>query len=116
MSDSNEGGLCGCLGFLAIILVILLVVAIVKWTTVRTFDGTVVSKEVEGGNTYFSLLQDGESKPELFANDDSLFNWKFNSRDFLVTLKVGERYRFKVNWFRAPFLWQSRNILKATPL
>lgn len=112
----------------AFVLIIVLVIAlsliwvfvaspIIAHTTVREFDGQLVRYVPEKDSNALIVVKDlSTGKSETFTNEDSLWMWKWNSRDYLA-LEEGATYHFTVNWFRsASILSQSRNILSATPI
>jgi len=53
---------------------------------------------------------------EIFWNDDSFFNWKFDSADLNQQIKIGKSYTFKVYGYRVPLLSIFRNIIEVKPL
>ena len=112
----------------ALVLILILVVAIgLVWvfvaspiiarTTVKEFDGQLVRYVPElNSNALIVVKNLATGENETFTNEDSLWMWKWNSRDYLA-LDEGATYHFTVNWFRsASILSQSRNILSATPI
>lgn len=81
-----------------------------SYSTVSYQTITVTEKEriTKKETSYYLVFTDGE----VFKNEDSLLQLKFNSSDVHSQLKVGGTYSCKVNWFRVPFLSMYRNIIE----
>lgn len=65
---------------------------------------------------HFHIVVEKDDGQEIFWNDDSIFNWKFESADLQQEIKIGKSYTFKVYGYRVPFLSWFRNIIEAKPL
>jgi len=105
--------------FVAIIIlgtVGMLGLSIVSASNISQITGTVIYLPVEEGHTAVHVRPEGMpssgEKDVLLINKDSLFNFKFNSRDIILRVKQGERYSFTCAGFRIPFLSMSKNILE----
>lgn len=90
--------------------------AIFGWATDRTFEGTLVKTQVDRGDTYFVVLEDGQSTSVVYQNEDAWFFMKWNSGDVLRDLNPGQRYQFHVYGWRVPFFSWYPNIISATPI
>jgi hypothetical protein len=77
----------------------------------QEISGTIVSTQIEGGETHFVFQHDTGIR-EVLENEDSLIKGKFNSSDFMVNLEVGKSYTMTVNRKRIPFFSLYRNILE----
>ena len=52
---------------------------------------------------------------QVYENQDSFWDWKFNSSDVYNDLDPGKCYDIKSNMFRLPFFSWYENIVSATP-
>jgi hypothetical protein len=99
-----------------IIVIFVVLLAVFEVIPQRTVTGVLVSTPVEGGNTAFVFREDGTGREELFLNNDNWFFLKWNSRDYIVHLHVGQRYSILVSGFRFGLMSWSENIVSYTPL
>ncbi|KKT54790.1 MAG: hypothetical protein UX08_C0017G0017 [Candidatus Collierbacteria bacterium GW2011_GWB1_45_35] len=101
--------------FIAVVLAAFIAEPIISFNTISEFDGQLIRYVPEKDSNALMVIKDlSTGKMETFTNEDSLYRWKWNSRD-LLALEEGATYHFKVNWFRsASILSQSRNVLSAT--
>jgi hypothetical protein len=70
---------------------------------------TVKKQEVvmsDGDSKYLIFTEQGE----VFANNDTLLRWKFDSSDMQSQLDKGKTFKVKVYGWRIPFLSKYRNI------
>lgn len=89
---------------------------VIAWTTIKEFDGEVIRYLPEKDHNALVVIKNHDTgENETFDNEDSLLNWKWNSRDYLA-LDLGTTYHFKVNGLRFPLFSWSRNLLSATPV
>lgn len=116
----------GFFEFAVVAVFLLFAIAIVAWiiatpfiahNTVQEFNGQLVRYVPEKDSNALMVIKNLDTgENETFTNEDSLWMWKWNSRDYLA-LDEGKNYHFKVNWFRwASIFSQSRNVLEVTPL
>lgn len=96
---------------------VLVAIPMVNHSTVKEFDGQVVRYVPEFNSNALVVVKNlATGENETFTNEDSLWMWKWNSRDYLA-FNEGQSYHFKVNWFRwASIFSQSRNIIEVTTL
>ena len=107
---------CLVIGFLVVFVAVLVANPVISYSTIKEFDGQVVRYVPElNANTMIVVKNLETGQNETFNNDDSLWLWKFNSRDYFA-LDTGVTYHFKVNWVRNGFFSQSRNIIEVTPI
>ena len=108
---------CLVIGFLILFVAVLIANPIISYSTVKEFDGQLVRYVPElDSNALIVVKNLATGENETFTNEDSIWMWKWNSRDYLA-LDEGQNYHFKVNWFRwASIFSQSRNIIRVTPI
>lgn len=104
---------------LVVVLVVVAIFGLSIWKTygtVQTFDGQFVRTIPENNHNTMIVLKNTETgESETFDNEDNIWFWKFNSRDYLA-LETGKKYRFMVNGLRWPIFSMSRNVINAVPL
>jgi hypothetical protein len=106
------------LGTAIVAVVIIGLIGVWGWGVFHTdtLTGTYQQPLVQGGETYFSILLDGTTTPEVFKNEDNFLRLKWNSGDILAEMVPGGRYMLKVNWFRFRPTSSFRNVLEVAPL
>jgi hypothetical protein len=97
--------------FVAIVIILIVIGCIINYATVQTFDAKLTSTYVDGGNTYLVFQKDGSNVKESYANDDSIWFFKFNSRDILTNSEVGKNYKITINGIRIPLFSMNQNII-----
>ena len=98
---------------ISLCLIVSLIVSVIAGFKTRYITGTIVSFPVEDGNICVCVKPDGlDIANILLSNEDSIWRLKFNSRDVIQKLKIGDKYTFKCNGIRIPIMSKSINILE----
>jgi hypothetical protein len=85
----------------------------VKMSTIQSLEITIKEKWIKGiteGQIYLIGTEN-----EVFANEDELMVFKFNSSDYWNNIEEGKKYKVEVIGWRIPFLSMYRNIIKLEP-
>lgn len=110
MDDESLWG-CGCVALiLGLLIAGGIVFGVVKNSVRSTVVDTVVKSEriQDGKQSYYLVF--GEN--EVYQNEDSWLNGKFNSSDVYRDIEPGKKYRFEVIGWRWPLMSWYRNIVK----
>jgi hypothetical protein len=105
----------------ATVAVILLVIAAISGVLVmgygnhQTFDATITNTVIDNGMTYF-ILTDNNGISGVYENKDCMWFGKFNSADYLMNLKIGQKYTFFTIGYRVPFFSTFANIIRYTAI
>lgn len=97
------------IGFLLFVIFLIIGISL-SYSTVTETTITIKDKEriSDGTSSYYLIFTNNE----VFKNDDSIIQLKFDSSDIYNQLNVGGTYKVKVNWFRFPLTSSYRNILE----
>lgn len=88
-----------------------------KVSNMRNVTVTVTDKVVKNSNDdskYLVFTEDGEGNVETYEITDSLLAGRFNSSDVYASIKVGNKYTFKIGGSRRSLLSWYPNIYEFT--
>ncbi|PEO36767.1 hypothetical protein CN555_21340 [Bacillus wiedmannii] len=101
--------------FVPLLIVGGLIFEVYSFNQVTYVEGKVVDKYTkkssESDKFYIVVEEDGVDK--VITNEDSLFQWKFDSADIQAKIKVGDTYKFKLRGLRVPILSAFPNLSEA---
>ena len=112
---TKKGCGCGCLGIvvIALIVIVCIIVGAVNYYSTKTYTATVTDKYVKNYDDSVYLvsteLEDGSVR--VFAVEDTLLKWRWNSSDVYAQIKVGKTYKFEVIGWRIGFFSNYENII-----
>lgn len=117
LNPVNRMSFFGCIGILFALFTLTIVAF--SWTlacTNRASHAGVVEttyvKRVSDQDHFFVAVRCDDGETRIFAIEDSLWNWRFDSADVYVTVKVGDRVEVNSAGYRSNFWSMFPNALK----